>query len=383
MAQGENLGRNGKLHFVQLGTEDGSVFLFDIFTLGICAFEHGGLRALLEDARVTKLMYDCRHDADALFHLCGGVRVAGAVDLQIAFMSALTCKTPYLPPYDKALKEVLPRGAFERLEIVKRAGRAAFAPDHGGSYTVWAVRPLPPLLFVYASMDLCHMFKVRDKHIRTRADSSDATAADGVHTYTLAEVSRETEERLRKTYERADMPWPYGCVRLPMLYSCIHVINRLYDCSPPCLPPLPLGSVVYIWLTPIPLYTLPVVSGASGARATSPTSPRARTSPASNIFSNPPAKAPGSPAPDPLPGPASRRRARHAARAPSLATAPWTSAIRRRDAPRAAETGRRPPVDSGTPLAAQARAYRRPADMGPRPPMGADCGTPLAAQPRA
>ena len=29
-------------------------------------------------------MYDCRHGADALFHLCGGTRIAGAIDLQVA-----------------------------------------------------------------------------------------------------------------------------------------------------------------------------------------------------------------------------------------------------------------------------------------------------------
>ena len=210
LVQGENLGRDGKLHFIQFGCEDGSVFLFDILTLGMDAFEHGGLRALLEDGGVTKLMYDCRHDADALFHLCGGVRVAGAVDLQIAVMSTFLadCKTPYLPPYLKALKEVLPRGEFARLEAVKLRGRAAFAPDHGGAYVAWAQRQLPPLLLVYLSMDLCHMFKLRDKHIRAEPSGIDAVGGG----YTLAEVARETEERLRKTYERAELPWSYGCV---------------------------------------------------------------------------------------------------------------------------------------------------------------------------
>ena len=82
--QGENLGRDGKLHFVLIGREDGSVYLFDIPSIGPEAFGRGGgLRALLENAGVAKLMYDCRHDADALFHLCGGTRIAGAIDLQV------------------------------------------------------------------------------------------------------------------------------------------------------------------------------------------------------------------------------------------------------------------------------------------------------------
>ena len=109
--------------------------------------------------------------------------------------------------------QVLPRGEHSRLEAVKRVARAAFAPEQGGAYAVWAERPLPPLLLVYASLDLCHRFKIRDKHVRTKADASDAAAASGSGVYALGDVMPETEERLKKTYERRDPPWPYGCAR--------------------------------------------------------------------------------------------------------------------------------------------------------------------------
>ena len=45
------------------------VKLFDIVTLGERAFEEGGLRRVLESKDITKVMYDPRADADALYHL--------------------------------------------------------------------------------------------------------------------------------------------------------------------------------------------------------------------------------------------------------------------------------------------------------------------------
>ena len=41
----------------QVGCSDGSVLLFDIATLGEEAFSSGGLRMLIEDPAVIKLMY--------------------------------------------------------------------------------------------------------------------------------------------------------------------------------------------------------------------------------------------------------------------------------------------------------------------------------------
>ena len=177
---------------MQLGTEDGYVFLFDIFALGKEAFDHGGLRALLEDARVTKLMYDCRHDDDALFHLCGGVRVAGTLDLQIpAARSFLAdCKSPSLTPYGHALKDVLTRGELASLEAVKRVGRDTFSPVHGGSNAAWSERPLQPLLLVYSTIDLEPMFKMYDKYVRFEHTDRGVSPSE--------EVARTSAERMRQ-----------------------------------------------------------------------------------------------------------------------------------------------------------------------------------------
>ena len=150
----------------QFGCADGSVYLFDVFTLGADAFEQGGLRAILAAERVTKvgaggpslggkgtgsprtsghpglgghlcfqvstpkplplpynnaqLMYDCRHDGDALYHLCGGVRVAGAVDLQVRLGRRKTGRPArhYFPSRSR-------RGTFWRTPSGSRPSRPA------------------------------------------------------------------------------------------------------------------------------------------------------------------------------------------------------------------------------------------------------------------
>ena len=163
-----------------------------------------------------RLMYDCRHDADALFHLCDGVRIAGAVDLQIPYASSLMvgCKTPYLPRYIKMLKDLLPRRDFLRLETVKAAGRAAFAPECGGSYDAWAVRPLPQLLLFYLTIDVCHMFKLHDRLVAAAADSPGSK-------FNIADVARATAKRMAKTCQQAELPWPYGKEWSQLDFTCL------------------------------------------------------------------------------------------------------------------------------------------------------------------
>lgn len=65
------------------------VRLFDVALLGRAVFDDGSepLRGLLEDPAVTKLMFDCRRDSDALFHQFQ-VRLAGVLDVQLEHVAA-------------------------------------------------------------------------------------------------------------------------------------------------------------------------------------------------------------------------------------------------------------------------------------------------------
>ncbi|KAF6040432.1 EXD1 [Bugula neritina] len=64
--EGVDLGRFGELCLVQVATTQ-KVYLFDVEVLGRKIFDQG-LRNVLEDARITKLFFDCREDCNILQH---------------------------------------------------------------------------------------------------------------------------------------------------------------------------------------------------------------------------------------------------------------------------------------------------------------------------
>ena len=81
--EGVQLCRSGEICILQVALPNNRVFLFDICSLRADAFEAGGLREMLSRPSPLKLMYDCRADADALFHQYR-VRLDGVYDLQVA-----------------------------------------------------------------------------------------------------------------------------------------------------------------------------------------------------------------------------------------------------------------------------------------------------------
>ena len=71
----------GTLDVLSITSRDGPVYLIDVKALGKRAFE-GALRELLESKSITKLVFDSRNDADALWHIYG-VKLQGVVDVQL------------------------------------------------------------------------------------------------------------------------------------------------------------------------------------------------------------------------------------------------------------------------------------------------------------
>ncbi|OXB61157.1 hypothetical protein ASZ78_008441 [Callipepla squamata] len=82
IGEGVNLCRHGKLSWLQIATKS-RVFLFDIFCLGPPAFRNG-LRMVLEDKNILKVMHDCRWISDCLFHQYG-VLLVNVFDTQVPF----------------------------------------------------------------------------------------------------------------------------------------------------------------------------------------------------------------------------------------------------------------------------------------------------------
>ena len=105
--EGVAMSRIGRVTLVQIAVPNERVYLFDVQALGSEAcFERGGgggggeekdennatnrsvtLKSVLEDASITKLMFDCRVDSDALYHQ-HGIALNGVFDIQLADVAA-------------------------------------------------------------------------------------------------------------------------------------------------------------------------------------------------------------------------------------------------------------------------------------------------------
>eukprot|EP00928_Gymnodinium_smaydae_P050207 TRINITY_DN3379_c0_g1_i1.p1 TRINITY_DN3379_c0_g1~~TRINITY_DN3379_c0_g1_i1.p1 ORF type:complete len:504 (+),score=118.04 TRINITY_DN3379_c0_g1_i1:93-1514(+) len=166
--EGINLGRYGEVCIVQIADRRGRVFLFDVCVLGQKAFSMG-LKKVLEAESVAKLFFDCRGDADALFHL-HRVVLRNVLDMQVLCHCAVGGEQPFLFGFAKALARVLPYAQRQVMKGIKEAGQSLFAPDHGGTLQIWKRRPLHDALRKYCAQDVVHLFALQrewGKHLAT------------------------------------------------------------------------------------------------------------------------------------------------------------------------------------------------------------------------
>lgn len=186
-AEGVDLAREGKLCILQIQCQS-RCFLVDVSALGAqAAFgttfnmsgsiggssgSHGtvmSLKALLENPRPLKIMFDCRTDCDALLHQCG-VRINGVFDCQLAdvlirrqsndsarFVSGLgKCIDNYLSMTSHS------RGFASR----KLATQQLFSPEYGGNPLLWDTRPMSEQLLSYAAEDVQVLFPLYNSMIK-------------------------------------------------------------------------------------------------------------------------------------------------------------------------------------------------------------------------
>ncbi len=110
--EGVRLCRSGEICILQVALPNHRVFLFDICALMVDAFDAGGLRGILSGPSPLKLMFDCRADADALFHQYG-VRLDGVYDLQVAVVKAKMSSARKLPALSRCISECCGEGSAE------------------------------------------------------------------------------------------------------------------------------------------------------------------------------------------------------------------------------------------------------------------------------
>ena len=156
--EGNNLCREGTLDILIIGTVNGKVFLFDITRLGTDAFD-AGLRNLLERESevLTKLMYDCRNDSDALMHHYQ-VKLAGVLDLQLVEIDRRRKNKKnfkFLKGLKKSIAEYAPDEESER---IKKDGVERIERAKENGMTIWDERPLCSELKDYCAVDTVKLF---------------------------------------------------------------------------------------------------------------------------------------------------------------------------------------------------------------------------------
>ena len=101
--EGVDLCREGEVCIIQVHVANEQItYLIDITTMGSAAFTEGGLGDVIT-GETTKVMFDCRSDADALFHKYG-LRLANVIDVQVLYCRHRYRKRGHRDRYVKGLK---------------------------------------------------------------------------------------------------------------------------------------------------------------------------------------------------------------------------------------------------------------------------------------
>jgi len=153
--EGVNHGRDGSLSLIQMtaGPESKgkNIFLFDITILGRTAFEEGGLRSILEDQSVQKVLFDVRGDADSLAHNYQ-VRMRNIYDIQVMYAFRFSEATDNFLKSLNIVLEKLPINLLstaerQRLHRLKNEATNLFTTDR----QIWDKRPLCRTLVDYTA----------------------------------------------------------------------------------------------------------------------------------------------------------------------------------------------------------------------------------------
>jgi len=170
--EGVNLGRHGTITVITIATRD-IVYIFDILKLGPIAFDLG-LKSLLEDPWMEKLMFDCRHDADALWHLYG-VFLDGVLDLQL--MDVLLRRSLYTPDFPvhsrklhmihKGVERLNGYGSCATYHVAELKQEMSAFKNVGKSLLLhrndlWNDRPMTEEMLSYCCVDTAPMFRLFD-----------------------------------------------------------------------------------------------------------------------------------------------------------------------------------------------------------------------------
>jgi ribonuclease D len=157
--EGLGLGRNGTTSLLQLSASADEVYVFDVLALGHELFSASHLLPILSSHNIIKLCYDCRCDAEALFHQ-HGVLVNGLYDLQIVYTALFqNSNDKYLKGLHKALQSpgILKPTEIECMVKRKLAAKQEWAADN---FDLVLARPLSEDFLQYCAADVAYLFRM-------------------------------------------------------------------------------------------------------------------------------------------------------------------------------------------------------------------------------
>ncbi|XP_063281834.1 piRNA biogenesis protein EXD1-like [Pelobates fuscus] len=154
---GFNMCRDGKLCWLQVATKS-QVYLFDIFTLGPSVFKNG-LKMVLEDRGIVKVIHDCRGLSDCLAHQYG-IGLSNVFDTQVADVFLFSVATGGFLPHctctvDECLKSHLNLTSPHASFLSYKGEIAKETPD------VWITRPLPVSLMKLLALEVVYLCTLR------------------------------------------------------------------------------------------------------------------------------------------------------------------------------------------------------------------------------
>ena len=152
--EGKMLGRHGQLCWVALSTED-DVFMFDIISLGEDVFKFG-LRHILQEGSIRKIVHDARFIADCLHHQYG-VEIVNMYDTMVGDQVFLNQQVfeGFLPSNFRSLSTVLRDylGIEDYHIFYPRYRRTHMEQDT----SVWKARPASQCLLLGAARNCLYL----------------------------------------------------------------------------------------------------------------------------------------------------------------------------------------------------------------------------------
>ena len=152
--EGKMLGRHGKLCWVALSTED-DVFMFDIISLGEDVFKFG-LRHILQEGSIKKIVHDARFIADCLHHQYG-VEIVNMYDTMVGDQVLLNQQVfeGFLPSNFRSLSTLLRDylGIEDYHIFYPRYRRTHLEQDT----SVWETRPASQCLLLGAARNCLYL----------------------------------------------------------------------------------------------------------------------------------------------------------------------------------------------------------------------------------